>query len=313
MSKRPPATQHEYGELQGMKMPVPGDASGLGSLQLLQFLDGRKEVYKSFSMCETQEEARGWFDGFIGSQKRKFPTAWVSLYETLDLIRTTEWYWKDQGFESFESWWVANGTPLFGQWAELEATYNYAKLAAPHLFDVEYEEAKALAQQLAQYRDTPAAMSKGGNNPRGRNQHSEDESVHTRSTTPSPESAVAIEDYVLDVRDPQFKDGFRKGVNSQKNGQEDVFRRFARLRRDNPDVAGQFLDGQFIRRFKNGKVEPDLKAAEVAAGLREEGQPIRRKPDPLAYCGKLASKLSSEQLREHIKFCQTLLQQEVSN
>ena len=86
-------------------------------------------------------------------------------------------------------------------------------------------------------------MSKGA--PKGNSN-----SVRTRFDSPSPESAVAIEDYVLDVHDPQFKDGFRKGVNSQKNGQDDVFRRFARLRRDNPDVAGQFLDGQFVRRLQ---------------------------------------------------------------
>lgn len=304
MSKRPVSTQPYYGDLRGRDIGNVDD-SGLNGYYLIQYLDGREDVRKSFTECETQLEAKCWFDGFIDAQQRTQPRQWVRIYETLDLIRTTEWYWKDQGFETFEDWWVENGHPLFGQWAELEQTYSYAKLAAPELFEVTYEEAKALAQALAKFREVEPAMdatesrrlngAKGGRPKTG--------SVHTRPVS----NPVDAKDYVLDALPPEFRKGFERGVKASKPG-EDVYRRFARIRRDAPEVAGQFLEGKFVRRFKNGKVEPDLKAAEVAAGIRKEGQPVRQR-DGLKYCQRLADKLTKEQLAALIEHCQSRLEE----
>jgi hypothetical protein len=120
-----------------------------------------------------------------------------------------------------------------------------------------------------------------------------------------------VQEYVLDANSTEFREGFQKGINANKRAGEDVYRRFARIRRDAPEVAGQFLEGKFVRRYKNGKVEPDLKAAEVAAGIRKPDQPVRQ-TDPLGNCNRLASKLTREQLAEHIKHCQSLLDQEVA-
>jgi hypothetical protein len=57
-----------------------------------------------------------------------------------------------------------------------------------------------------------------------------------------------------------------------------------------------------VKRFKNGTVQPDLVAAEVAANIRKEGQPARQR-DGLAYCRKLIANFSKEELaslRDHI-------------
>lgn len=335
---RPLATQHMFGEIRGREIGSNHE-QGLNGEQLITYLDGREQVWKSFKDCETKLEARGWFDGFIQSQQRDQPTTWVRIYETLDLIRTTEWYWRDKGFDSFEDWWVENGHPLFGQWAELEQTYSYAKLAAPELFEVDYEEAKALAQSLAKFREVePAAIHGGGDRGAGRKNQARDHAldlVTDSDFSRYPDSLVQyakengledglvglpreplnkpvqIKDFILDVNHPQFREGFQKGVNANKRAGEDVYRRFARLRRDAPEVAGEFLEGKFVRRYKNGKVEPDLKAAEVAAGIRKPDQPVRR-TDPLGNCQRLASKLNKEQLAALIKHCQSLLDQEVS-
>lgn len=310
MSKRPGSTQVFYGKDRG-KVIGNVDDQGLNAHYLIHYLDGREDVRKSFSDCETELEARSWFDGFMQRQKETQPRQWVRIYETLDLIRTTEWYWRDEGFDTFEDWWVANGNPLFGQWAELEQTYSYAKLAAPELFEVSYEEAKALAQSLAKFREVEPAKPSGiGGAPKG-NSNALKTTARDRAqlnSTPAPSrkdsSLVELKEYVLDVNHPEFREGFKKGTSARAG--EDVYRRFARIRRDSPEVASEFLEGKFVRRYKNGKVEPDLKAAEVAAGIRKEGQPARQR-DGLKYCNNLAGKLSKEQLVAHIEHCQSLL------
>ena len=102
--------------------------------------------------------------------------------------------------------------------------------------------------------------------------------------------------------------GYEEGQKVRSRG-EDRFRRFARLRRDAPEVADQFLAGDFVRRFKNGKPpEPDMVAAEVAAGIRDKDAPRQAKRDGVAYCIKLASKFDTKQLTELQIFITRLLE-----
>jgi hypothetical protein len=111
---------------------------------------------------------------------------------------------------------------------------------------------------------------------------------------------------------PEWHDGFKQGVKAKKNPGEDRYRRFARLRRDAPDIADRFLAGEFVRKFKNGTIQPDLVAAEVEAGIRQQGQPAR-KPDGLAYARKLVSKFSKDDLKALQQHIATLLQQDNAN
>jgi len=148
---RPESVQPHFGQAQ---------ATRIGTLPTgLSFvINGSEMVQDTYGQLHTNLERQAFFDEFLKAQRRGFPSAWVAIYETVDLIRQADWYWKGQGFDSFDAFWQKQGEALFGRWGELEATYQYAHLAAPQLFEVQYEEAKALAQQLAQFRNVPAAM-----------------------------------------------------------------------------------------------------------------------------------------------------------
>lgn len=277
------AVQPHYGRTQ---------ANRLGTLPtgISAWINGTEVVNDTYGRLETDEERKAFFDEFLKVQRAGFGSAWVAIYQTVDLMRQNDWYWKNAGFESFDAFWREQGEVLFGQWAELEATYQYAHLAAPHLFEVDYDEAKALAQQLAPFRSVPAARS-GPGNPTGANGKGRNARDHANSSPINPG------DYVAELNGPEWQAGYTAGKNSKSGPGEDRFRRFARLRRDAPDVADRFLAGEFVKRFKNGTVQADMVGAEVAAGLRKEGEPARQR-DAVAYCKRLTDRLSAAQLQE---------------
>lgn len=284
---RPESVQPHFGEAQATKV-------GTLPTGFTFMINGAEIIRETYGSLNTDLERQAFFDEFLIRQKRSFPTAWVAIYETVDLIRRAEWYWQGQGYDSFEAFWREQGEALFGRWADLEQTYQYAHLAAPQLFEVQYEEAKAIAQELAQFRAVPAAKEKGfqGAGP-GRPKQSD--------SRPNV-SPVEPTHYVKEMNTPEWNDGFQQGQRAKADGGNSRFARFARLRRDAPDVAERFLAGEFVKRFKNGTIQPDLVAAEVAAGIRKEGQPARQ-PDALAYCKKLTSSLDRNQLialRDHL-------------
>lgn len=288
------AVQPHYGRTQ---------ANRLGTLPtgISAWINGTEVVNDTYGRLETDEERKAFFDEFLKVQRAGFPSAWVAIYETVDLIRQAEWYWQAQGFDSFDAFWQAQGQALFGRWADLEATYQYAHLAAPQLFEVQYEEAKAIAQELAQFRAVPAANPNGVRGPGGK-RGPQLPSAITQGNCP-----VNAPDYIAEMNPPAWHDGFRAGQTSKSAPGEDRFRRFARLRRDHPELADRFLAGEFVKRFKNGTVQPDLVAAEVAAGIRKQGQPARQR-DGLAYCKQLSDRLNLEQLRELQKHIAQLME-----
>jgi hypothetical protein len=291
------AVQPHYGRTQ---------ANRLGSLPtgISAWINGTEVVNDTYGRLETDEERRAFFDEFLKVQRAGFGSAWVAIYQTVDLMRQNGWYWQSAGFDSFDAFWREQGEALFGQWAELEATYQYCHLAAPQLFEVDYEEAKAIAQQLARFREVRPAKAAGtGGAPKG--------NQNARKTTGLAKAGlnpVNPADFIPELNSSEWQDGFNRGQLASKDAAGDSIKRFARLRRDAPDVADQFLAGEFIKRFKNGKPPmPDLKAAEIAAGIRKEGQTVRQR-DGLAYCKQLASKLTAEQLQQLRDHINTILQ-----
>jgi hypothetical protein len=291
------AVQPHYGRTQ---------ANRLGSLPtgISAWINGTEVVNDTYGRLETDEERKAFFDEFLKVQRAGFGSAWVAIYQTVDLMRQNDWYWQSAGFDSFDAFWREQGEALFGQWAELEATYQYAHLAAPQLFEVDYDEAKALAQQLVRFREVKPAMSIAERN------KANIISRHGRATTASksPGNPVNPADFIPELNSSEWQDGFNRGQLASKDAAGDSIKRFARLRRDAPGVADQFLAGEFIKRFKNGKPPmPDLKAAEIAAGIRKEGQTVRQR-DGLTYCKQLASKLTPEQLQQLRDHINTILQ-----
>lgn len=281
---RPEAVQPHFGQQQ---------ATRLGTLPTgLSFvINGQEAVRETYGQLMTEVERKAFFDEFLKTQRRGFPSAWVAIYETVDLIRQSPWYWQQHGFDNFDAFWQQQGQALFGRWADLEATYQYAHLAAPQLFEVQYEEAKAIAQELAQFRAVPAANPIGsGGAPIG-NQNAKKTTANDRPQLIEPTH------YVKEMNSAEWHEGFQQGQRAKADGGNSRFARFARLRRDAPDVADRFLAGEFVKRFKNGTIQPDLVAAEVTAGIRSEGQPTRQR-DALGYCKRLTINLTREQLQE---------------
>ena len=290
-NSRVPSVQAHYGKEQAVRCGF-GIPNGLG-----YWLKGTEDVRETYGRLETDKERKAFFDEFLKGQKSGFASAWVGFYGVIDLIRQSSWYWEEIGFDNFESFWQTQGEALFGRWAELESTYQYAHMAAPGLFEIDYDEAKAISQRLASYRTlTPTAANRGGNNnPSGSNQFGQ-----TRDHEIDPRL------YVEELASDDFNAGYNA---APKNGNgEDRRTRFRRILRDSPDVAERFLAGEFIRRYKNGRApEEDLVAAEVAAGIRKEGEKVQRR-NGLAYAMKLIGTFNTKQLTELQTFINQLLE-----
>lgn len=289
------SVQHDFGRTRGWAMgTLPTGVSHSA------VINSTERVSTLYGELETDKERKGFFDEFLKRQRSGFSEAWMCIYQTVDLIRENDWYWKDAGFDSFEAFWQEQGQALFGKWAELEATYQYAHMAAPQLFEVNYDEAKALAQQLARFRTVAPAMTKAD---AGRIGGKSSKACASRASNP-----VNPSDFIPEMNSAEWRDGFERGRNSSKDAAGDSIKRFARLRRDHSEIADQFLAGEFVKRFKNGKPPvPDLKAAEVAAGIRKEGEPTRQR-DGVAYAMKLASKFNTKQLKQLQAYINQLLE-----
>ena len=114
---RPKAVQHSHGRTKGY---------GMGSLPtgIASHITSTERVRRLYGDLETDEERKGFFDEFLKQQRNGFGEAWMAIYQTVDLIRENDWYWKEAGFDSFEAFWQNQGQALFGKWAELESSLD---------------------------------------------------------------------------------------------------------------------------------------------------------------------------------------------
>ena len=295
------SVQPHFGKQQGWAMGTLPTGIGIA-------INSTEKVTTLYGSLETDKERKAFFDEFLKRQRNGFSEAWMCIYQTVDLIRENDWYWKDAGFDSFEAFWQTQGEALFGRWAELESTYQYAHMAAPGLFEIDYDEAKAISQRLASYRSltptpTPQERGKLGGGQKG-NQNASKRAARDHEEPVSP--AVDPRLYVPELASDDYNAGYNA---APKNGNgEDRRTRFRRILRDSPDVAERFLAGEFIRRYKNGRPpEEDLVAAEVAAGIRKEGEKVQRR-NGLAYAMKLAGTFNTKQLTELQTFITRLLE-----
>lgn len=284
------SVQPHFGRQQGWAMgTLPTGISAV--------INSTERVTTLYGELETDKERKAFFDEFLKRQRNGFGEAWMCIYQTVDLIRENDWYWKEAGFNSFEAFWQTQGQALFGKWAELESTYQYAHMAAPQLFEVNYDEAKALALELAQFRAVPAALTKAEAGAIGGSSSSGPSSVA---------SPVEPSHYVKEMNSTEWNEGFQQGQRAKSNGGNSRFARFSRLRRDAPEVADKFLAGEFVKRFKNGTVQPDMVAAEVVAGIRKDGESAPKR-DAVAYAMKLIGTFNTKQLTELQVFINQLM------
>ena len=286
------SVQPHFGRQQGWAMgTLPTGISAV--------INSTERVTTLYGELETDKERKAFFDEFLKRQRNGFGEAWMCIYQTVDLIRENDWYWQEAGFDSFEAFWQNQGQALFGKWAELESTYQYAHMAAPQLFEVNYDEAKALALELAQFRNVPAAQKVNPGRQEGAKNLAR---IDIRAKSP-----VKPNHYVKEMNSPDWNNGFQQGQLAKAAGGTSRFARFSRLRRDAPEIADKFLAGEFVKRFKNGTVQPDMVAAEVAAGIRKDGESAPKR-DAVAYAMKLAGKFDTKQLTQLQTFINQLLE-----
>lgn len=297
------AVQPHYGRTQ---------ANRLGTLPtgISAWINGTEVVNDTYGRLETDEERRAFFDEFLKVQRAGFGSAWVAIYQTVDLMRQNDWYWKSAGFDSFDAFWREQGEALFGQWAELENLYHYAKQAAPELFELELKEAKVKAQidllranlSLIQ----PAATHGGKRDGAGRPKKNQVDSCKLDLTL---RQQAALDLLGPSSKSADYQAGWADGRNDKARGGNSLRYRFERLRRDAPQVADRMLAGEekFFPIDKHGQVRIDMVAAEVEAGIRKQGQPARQR-DGLAYCKQLSDRLNLEQLRELQKHISQLME-----
>ena len=159
---------------------------------------------------------------------------WAKYYEAIAFLKENDWYWKDQGFADFESFWQEHTGNGFQAWAELESMYNFAKIACPELFTITKDEATELYKELEKLRQISAATGHGG----------ERKKVF--------ETEAHAKQRLLEVA-------------STKISGQSLEKRFARLRRDAPEVAAKLLQGEFLRKTTAGFFYIDMASAERIA------------------------------------------------
>lgn len=178
---------------------------------------------ESYANLDNQEAREGFFDDLL----LDIATArgrWANFYALAELLQREEWYWREQGFESFADFWRTKTGQTFEGLAEMERVYRYAQIAAPDLFNVEFNEAAQrthLAMLVNSLSQIPAAPMHGKHTSRGNRYTSKAEAIADaeRASHYRPPSGNSIE------------------------------RRFATLRRNNPKLAERVLAGD--ERFFN--------------------------------------------------------------
>lgn len=187
------------------------------------------------------DEREGFFDALL-KYLDAAPGNWARFYKAVQLLRENDWYWREKGFESFESFWQTNAEYIFGSLDVLENTYHFAKLANPEFFDIDYDKAKALQQESARMNAHSVARKVGR---------------QSKRATALLESPEAVDDRLREIG------GY------QQLGSKSTERRFIKLRSQHPNVAEKFLRGDFVKQTNSGKYVLDLASAEKEAGLVE--------------------------------------------
>lgn len=185
----------------------------------------RNQFADSYANLENQEAREGFFDDLlidIATARGR----WANFYALAELLQREEWYWREQGFESFVDFWRDKTGQTFEGLAEMERVYRYAQIAAPDLFDMEFNEAAQrthLAMLVESLAKIPAAMAQG--KPKG----SKGGNQYTNKA-----EAIADAERASHYRSPT-------GTS--------IERRFSTLKRNHPKLAERVLAGE--ERFFN--------------------------------------------------------------
>lgn len=237
---------------------------------LVQGAQSYRAFRKAFGELAEDEARRAYLDMIDRAitARASDTSGWASLYEAADFMREHEEFWTELGFATFEDYWRDRAGRYFSSLHELEAAYNYAVVACPELFNVDWNEATQQAQAVARIRQVPAAMPHGIKRTHGGHYLTEEDA-----------SARVIE-----------------GGDWVDRGGESFEYRVSRIKRDRPDVFNQMVAGAFFKKTQTGVVTIDLKAAEAAAGTRK---PKVRPQKELSGRARMLASTVKNQLRNN--------------
>jgi hypothetical protein len=211
----------------------------------------RNQFADSYTNLENQEAREGFFDDLL----LDIATArgrWANFYALAELLQREEWYWREQGFESFVDFWRDKTGQTFEGLAEMERVYRYAQIAAPDLFDMEFNEAAQrthLAMLVESLAKIPAA------NPNG---------IRNKPSNQYTNKAEAIADA-------------ERASHYRSAGGNSIERRFSTLRRNHPKLAERVLAGEekFFSSTEHG-CTLNWKAIDAERGERGEAPKATR-------------------------------------
>lgn len=173
---------------------------------------------------------------------------WANYYRAIDFVKKNDWFWKELGFDSFDAYWKDQTGEAFQAWSELEGMYNFAKIACPKMFTMTREEAFLLYGELARLR-TVAPMPAHGTN------------RHTKIFDTKDEAILRI----------------AQASSYRQVSSGSLERRYARIRRDKPEIAAKILQGEYLKETESGKISIDMAKAETEI----YGQPKRATRAPV--------------------------------
>jgi len=194
--------------------------------------------------AEAVEMRRAALDAVVESSNNG--TGWAKFYTAIEFIKESDWYWRDAGYNSFEEFWSANGGKAFGDFAELERTYNIAKTACPDMFNMSVSQALATYRKISAQADKLRRVAPMGKHGQGAPRKDAIKASSARTFDTAGDAIDRIEDAAT----------YRPASGNS------IERRFARIRRDSPEVAADLLAGKYVKQLKSGVYEIDLTTAE---------------------------------------------------
>lgn len=204
--------------------------------------------------AEAVEMRRAALDFVIESSNKGY--GWAKFYTSIEFVKQNEWYWRDAGYDTFEEFWSDNGGKAFADFAELERTYNIAKTACPDMFNMNATEALAtyrrISAQAEKLRGVAPMKAHGGD---------------VKSKAAIKAGAAKHFDTPEDAIERIENAATYKAASGGS-----VERRFARIRRDSPEVAADLLAGKYIKQVKLGVYEIDLTTAEELVYGKKDSQ-----------------------------------------
>jgi len=216
------------------------------------------DVRERFAALENDEQRQGFLDAITAKLDSNWGN-WAKFYEAVAIIREQRAYWKDKGFDSFESFWREKAGPAFQSFKELESIYNFAKTACPELFGIDFEGAKELRKKLEKLKAVPPLTNYGGTR------------VKKRLYSGTEEAHAAV----------------TQAMAWHNAGGTSLEYRLAKLKRDRPDIAARILAGEFFKTLGTGQIGIDMAAAEREA----YGEPQRKPKQASTGVGSNVAKM----------------------